>query len=250
MTSVEKSLPLVTVAIFLGVAFCVSFVLSSNEVSNQHTSISTQINTVKAEMNSTSDETRSDDFDEQIIQIARDYKQYGLVDDEARWAPWLCRMPLPARVRFSKSDDSETHGEKLYFLYAKNRDAYVEIENDKQEVGQVVVKESWHPKETDKAIEAKGESDDDSGNDLAELLPPGGSVITITEKDGQAYTTGESAGLYIMFKLEPDTAGTDNGWVYATVTADGNTITASGKVDSCISCHQDAPHDRLFGLRD
>jgi hypothetical protein len=51
-----------------------------------------------------------------------------------------------------------------------------------------------------------------------------------------------------MFKLEPGTPGTDAGWVYGTVTPDGKQVTSAGRVESCMGCHQDAPHDRLFGL--
>lgn len=53
--------------------------------------------------------------------------------------------------------------------------------------------------------------------------------------------------LFIMAKLDPKTAGTDQGWVYGTVTPDGKTVTAAGRVESCMKCHQAARHDRLFG---
>jgi hypothetical protein len=51
-----------------------------------------------------------------------------------------------------------------------------------------------------------------------------------------------------MFKLDPKTPGTDEGWVYGTVSADGKQVTSAGRVESCMRCHQKAPHDRLFGL--
>ena len=51
-----------------------------------------------------------------------------------------------------------------------------------------------------------------------------------------------------MFKLDPQTPDTDEGWVYGTVTPDGKKVTSAGKVESCMKCHQRAPHDRLFGL--
>jgi hypothetical protein len=46
---------------------------------------------------------------------------------------------------------------------------------------------------------------------------------------------------------EEHTSGTDEGWVYGTIAPDG-TITSSGRVRACMSCHVDAPHDRWFGL--
>ena len=51
-----------------------------------------------------------------------------------------------------------------------------------------------------------------------------------------------------MYKTDPKTPGTDEGWVYGTVTADGKKVTAAGRVQSCINCHQDARNDRLFGI--
>jgi hypothetical protein len=51
-----------------------------------------------------------------------------------------------------------------------------------------------------------------------------------------------------MYKLDAKTPGTDEGWVYGTVTPDGKDVTCAGRVASCMGCHADAPHDRLFGL--
>ena len=54
--------------------------------------------------------------------------------------------------------------------------------------------------------------------------------------------------LFIMFKLDPKTPQTDNGWVYGTVSADAKNVTSAGRVKSCMDCHTEAKHDRLFGL--
>src|SRR5436190_806504 len=32
-------------------------------------------------------------FHPRLLEIAREYETYGRVDDEYRWAPWLCRKP-------------------------------------------------------------------------------------------------------------------------------------------------------------
>jgi hypothetical protein len=50
-----------------------------------------------------------------------------------------------------------------------------------------------------------------------------------------------------MFKLDRATPDTDDGWVYATILPDGR-VTAAGLVGSCQRCHEDAAHDRLFGV--
>jgi hypothetical protein len=83
-------------------------------------------------------------------------------------------------------------------------------------VGQVLVKEAWVPEPM--------------------------------KDKGEAPKAKEKAGLFIMFKLDPETPDTDEGWVYGTVTADGRTVTSAGRVGSCMGCHKKAPHDRLFGL--
>ena len=56
------------------------------------------------------------------------------------------------------------------------------------------------------------------------------------------------SGLFIMYKLDPATPGTDNGWVYGTVMPDRKSVTSAGRVRSCMNCHEATPHDRLFGL--
>jgi hypothetical protein len=111
-------------------------------------------------------------------------------------------------------------------------------------LGQVVVKEAWTPEEVDvqrpesviRRIKVNGEERVD------EFLP-------YVRKDGRVYHAKEKSGLFIMFKLDPQTPGTDQGWVYGTVTADSKKVTSAGRVASCMKCHQDAPHDRLFGVR-
>src|SRR5437763_11759917 len=60
-----------------------------------------------------------------MLDVATAYSQWGRVDNEGRWAPYLCRNPIAGTHRFSQSDDPETHGQKIYALYAKNRDAYI-----------------------------------------------------------------------------------------------------------------------------
>jgi hypothetical protein len=51
-----------------------------------------------------------------------------------------------------------------------------------------------------------------------------------------------------MFRLDPATPGTDLGWVYGTLDADGARVTSSGRVQSCMGCHTQAPSERLFGI--
>ena len=76
-------------------------------------------------------------------------------------------------------------------------------------------------------------------------------VLTIPfahDTDGRLYHAVQKKDLFIMYKMDPKTPGTDEGWVYGTVTADGQRATSAGLVGSCMKCHQQAPHDRLFGV--
>lgn len=173
-----------------------------------------------------------------LRKVAGAYEAWGRVDDEARWAPWLCRMPTPALARFSQSGDADTHGAKLYTLYALDPVAYGAPQSatppDRaafSELAQAVVKEAFVPTLA---------ADSTDFTDARDLRP--------AVKDGAVYHTGPRAGLYVMAKLAKDEPGTDAGWVYGTISADLQTITAAGRLPSCIACHEQAPKDRLFGL--
>lgn len=149
--------------------------------------------------------------DPRLVEIGQGYAAYGRVDDMARWAPTLCKQPAPEPPRLSVSRDPETHGRKLYYLFAKNREAYRIGRDVPQPVGQVLVKESWFPSATSTSKHPK---------------------------------TGDRGPLFVMMKTgETDS---DEGWIYATLTPDGRSVTSSGKLASCMECHQ-SKTDRLFG---
>jgi hypothetical protein len=196
-------------------------------------------------------------FDKDLLKIAADYKSWGRIDDEMRWAPELCRIPNPGQAKFSRSSDDTTHGKKLYSLFARHRKEYVALAKDKPvPVDQVIVKESWKPEEiTEKkdmppknriayervitTANPKSETPYDKNNHFYPYVWKGDKV----------FKASKQADLFIMMKLDPKSPGTDDGWVYATVTPDGKKVTAAGKIESCMKCHQDAKRDRLFGLK-
>jgi hypothetical protein len=151
--------------------------------------------------------------DPRLQTAAGEYAEYGKVDDLARWAPELCKRPDPPQLRLSASRDPETHGRKLYFLFAKDRAAYRLASRQEQPTGQVIVKESWIP-----------------------------APQSTPEKP----VAGEKGPLFLMIRTGE--ADSDAGWIYATATPDGKTITASGKIASCMECHTAATRDRLFGV--
>jgi len=156
--------------------------------------------------------TNNSQFHKTLLDIAANYKSYGKVDDLAKWAPWLCSAPPPVVARESASKDLDTHGRKLYFLFADKRNEYVS--NKAPTVGQTIVKESW--------------------------IPDGSTPPKPVKQNS----------IFIMTKLEPNTKDTDNGWVYGTVTPDGKTVTSCGRVESCMECHVQCKNDRLFGLKE
>lgn len=100
-------------------------------------------------------------FHERLLSIARYYPLYGRVDDEFRWAPGLRRMPMAGQVRFSRSKDTATHGQKLYSVFARDRGAYYEVgmfPKAPSTKGQIVIKESWVPEKVlvkPKAVSAR-----------------------------------------------------------------------------------------------
>jgi hypothetical protein len=138
----------------------------------------------------------------------------------------------------SASTDAETHGQKLYSVFAKERAQYPAGSS----VGQVVVKESWTAEPvTDPNARYEPGAPGQPGNSGSDHFYP------YAKKGDTIYRAAARAGLYIMFKLDPPTADTDEGWVYATI-APGGQVTGAGRMASCMSCHLSATHGRLFGV--
>jgi hypothetical protein len=199
-------------------------------------------------------------FDKDLLKAAADNKKWGRVDDEMRWSPELCRLPNPGRAYLSGSKDEATHGRKLYSLLASNRYDYLTLAAGKSfPVGFAIVKQSWLPEEVTDPKEKAALSRLDrtrvirtpgtkakSGDDFHAAY--GDHFYPYAVKGDKVYKATKQADLFIMFKLDPKTDGTDAGWVYGTVTPDGKKVTAAGKIESCMKCHQDAKTDRLFGL--
>ncbi|MEZ4390592.1 MAG: cytochrome P460 family protein [Polyangiales bacterium] len=159
--------------------------------------------------------------------VAERYLRWGRVDDLQRWAPFLCRLPPGSHPRADLDLSAAPHGRKLYYLYARDREAYL---THRDVEGQVVVKEAWIPRE----IRA------------ADAVEAGGEPQSARGADGRVYEPGEFAGLYVMMRGAPREES-DEGWTYATVNPRGE-VTAAGRVASCMGCHREAPHGRLFGL--
>lgn len=182
----------------------------------------------------------------------------ALVQTEPDRAPFDCRAPawhVEPSPSEAKTGD-EGHGHKLYYLYAKDVHAYRSQSGlvldvvgfevvppgppvTAQPVGQIIVKEAW----TDVAV---GEG---------ELVPPRpvalpGRAQDRTWIDGKTHRVGAKAALFAMLKVaDHEVPGSDAGWVYATLTPDGDTVTSVGALPACMRCHTKAPSDRIFGVK-
>jgi cytochrome P460 len=207
-----------------------------------------------------SEKSASKPFHDELLKAAADYKTWGRVDDENRWAPELCRTPNPGLAYVSASKDEKTHGQKLYSLFARKRVAYCYLERSNSvDVGQVIVKQSWIAEEITAADEKPMKKIDYQKIIYTPVVQPGERDGSRSEagdhfypyawKGDKVFKAGKQADLFIMMKLDPKTPDTDAGWVYGTVTADGKQVTSAGKVESCMKCHREAKHDRLFGVR-
>ena len=151
-------------------------------------------------------------------------------------APWQCRPPQPSGPRMSRAKGGK-HAWKLYHLYVSDEEAYSQATQDliPNPIGLTLIKESH----------------------VAIAVEPGmqlGKGYSIQpERDGAPKTVvmfepGDISSLFIMSKVgDEHTPGTDRGWVYGGATPEGE-VYASGLIQSCMDCHVDAPHDRLFGL--
>jgi hypothetical protein len=172
-------------------------------------------------------------FAEKLREVARNYRSFARVDAVARWAPMACMPPPPGLSQLSASTDEKTHGRKIYFLFARDSDAYLRGALKPSPVGQAVVKEAWVPEEVNDPANPRA---------LDRDKPFAGS-------GGKLYRAARQADLFVMLKLDPATPGTDRGWVYGTVSGDLKTVTSAGRVASCMKCHQTREH-RLFGPTD
>jgi hypothetical protein len=175
-------------------------------------------------------------FVEDVKNVYASYKPWGRVDDQLRWAPWLCTMPQPGRPAMSAAEGGG-HARKLYSLFAKDHQAYVQLHGQGAKpplVGQAIAKESYVPE-----IVTKKEPrvpDPDGADHFDPYLLQGDTI----------YRASKVGGVYVMLRKPPATPGSDDGWIYGTVTPDGN-VTSAGRVASCMGCHVNAKHGRLFG---
>ena len=188
----------------------------------------------KPAANSTDDSEQTKMFKKLVHSIMENRKSLEPVSEQVSVAFADCAAPSiikreskpSPKLMISQSSDQDTHGKKLYYLYVKYKEKYLQISDpmaklsrdsrvETSPVGQVLIKDSFFHNKSAK----------DS------VLEP-----------------GKRYAYFVMTKLKPETPETDKGWIYATVEPDGKTISAVGKIESCMNCHKEANHDRLFGI--
>jgi hypothetical protein len=202
-------------------------------------------------------------FHVRLLEIAATYPEYGRFDGQMRWASALCipitasafSTPTPPVLQLSVSKDATTHGRKMYSLFAKISEEGRYFSDSKvSPVGQVVVKESWIPEllpdkgQLLQPVNRKVKVHAKDSPDNTKTIEVDDCFVPYARKDGRLYHAAKQGLLFIMYKMDPKTPDTDEGWVYGTTTADGKEVISAGRVESCMNCHRKAPHDRLFGL--
>ncbi|MFO0665400.1 MAG: hypothetical protein U0174_15705 [Polyangiaceae bacterium] len=188
-----------------------------------------------------------------VRQVAEGHLWLGR-SDALFWAPLDCLAPPPDPTFLSAAKSGE-HARKVYHLFLQDPAAYAAETHTTlpahadvgthardpvftrppssgiqpgpwdvfRSTAQVLVKESWAPKECSRGDER----------------------IAATS-GGKRFCAGEKGPLFIMVRPRSPASGTDDGWVYGTY-VDG-VVTAAGRVAACMNCHLHAPHGRLFGL--
>jgi hypothetical protein len=179
-----------------------------------------------------------------VLAAIADAATFTRVSDLPHWSPLDCRAPPSPGPFVSASDDAATHGRKLYHLFVRDHAAYCPGPNSVEgslaprvpaPIGQTIVKESWEPVRLDPSA-------------AVPVARFGSLPEDHASRDGHVYRRGAPRELFVMLKLDAATPETDAGWIYATVTPDRKTVTAAGRIATCIRCHERAPYDRQFGV--
>jgi len=183
-----------------------------------------------------------------VAEAAAGAKAWGVVGPHVLWAPLLCMAPPPPSAHVSRAPDAGPHAHKLFVLRSNDPEAYLKLTGPDTSPGEVplgltLVKESYAPIEVDPAT----------------VPPPRVGIdhyatqdgfYRFAKRNGKTYRTGGRRDLFVMVRVAPGTPDSERGWVYGTVTPEGE-VTSAGRVASCIECHSDveAGADSLFGVQ-
>jgi len=188
---------------------------------------------------STEPDINEPQFHEALLSAIEEYLHFGMVNSIVipKSADSLDMEDEAPQPFMSESGHEPSHGNKLYFLFAKEIGHYTHPQNQPAPAGQAIVMESWTSKPSNPA--ARNLISHASGNRVNPRSTIGNKTLEI----------GKRHKFFVMTKLAKDAPKTDQGWVYGVIDADSREVVASGKVASCMSCHVEADNDRLFGSK-
>lgn len=178
-------------------------------------------------------------FHAAIEAAAKEYLQFAIVNTSSAEAPTAKPEPSAAAeftmeepaARMSQAKSG--HGQKLYFLFAKDSAHYLNPDDSDSPVGQVLVTESWS------AVPGNADARNLRSHASGNRVNP---RVTV---DGETLKLGKRKDLFVMLKADPKNKATDDGWVYGVITPKSYEIKSAGAVASCIACHE-GENDRLF----
>ena len=199
-----------------------------------------------------------------VSAIASSYLEWGgPVDFQLRFGPTDCFIP-PVTPRFSESEVGSPHAQKLYLIYASDAASYAGVDYSSEGQGGTLMPAEFPVEDREAWAAFLGERRPllpELSREWEQVLvkeafvpiplddAPKSSTRGVhpAQRGGVDWVPGDRAGLYLMLRTSRATPGTDEGWVYATVQADG-AVSAYGQIPSCVACHRRAGTDRMFGL--
>ena len=214
----------------------------------------------------TKGQEESAQFHDRLLEIARNYQEYGRFDTEFRFAPVLCRDRLEEKEDpseeagpwISASGDEATHGRKLSLSFrqaskpsgTENLGADYAQQEGPNLVGQVVVKEAWQAEEVrpgevpPRRIESRvmvrrsGKLTEEPGRVRPPRPRQGRRPLPCRSKVSPVHHV----------QARPHNAGRRRGvGLRHCHLADGTKVTSAGRIESCMGCHtKGALYDRLL----
>jgi hypothetical protein len=185
-----------------------------------------------------------EDYRPLLREIAASYREWGMVDNQFHWAPGLCALPAEGVAHLSNAESPAAHASKVFVLFASDPAAYWRAagitdklpstltarpaSRTRDDVVQVLVKDSFVPARPGEGRTSMG----------VQVQP--------ARRGEETFFAGDPIGLFVMAQLSGKPAGTDEGWIYGTVTPTGE-VTEAGVIASCRDCHDDQA-DRIFGV--
>jgi|ERR1043165_2932229 hypothetical protein len=132
----------------------------------------------------------------------------------------------PTTLFKSRSTDTTTHGGKIFRLRAQKDAEYAY--DLKQPEGQVLHMATFYYEQSKTTL---------------------GDGKSLRLSDSLYLNPTTRSNFYLMLKTNSKDYPTDNGWVYAVVSPDGQKVLQKGLITSCMGCHGASKVDRMLGAK-